>query len=108
VKQIGGDSPSPFYSKLKIHNLHDLYRMEVAKFVHKTTAFLVRFQITSLNPIKYPTAQRELVILISTFRDTERIYLIGASNVKELKCGNLPKNLFSSRLKQYYLQFYDS
>ena len=68
VKIIGGDtirkSPTPFYGKLKILKLADLYKFEIAKLVHdflhdKLPSFSVISHL--FNPRKFPIVLPDLV-----------------------------------------------
>ena len=125
VKIIGGgttrESPTPFYGKLKILKLTDLYKFEIAKLVHdflhdklpSSSVFSHLFQkflqISHRFTISSSNKNKLHIPLYRTNRLQRSIRYQGVSvwNSIPMEIQNLPKHSFKVKLKEYLLQLYN-
>jgi len=124
VKLIGGgnfcDSPMPFYFNLNILKFQDLYKIEVAKFVHR---FLQNTLPSSFSDYFTPTIQSTRRLTQSTSNNSN-LYVPKYRNnrlrrsikYQGVKVWNsispeilkLPTKSFIQKLIKYYLQSYET
>ena len=124
IKLIGGGLPkdraTPFYSKLNVLKLSDLFKLEIGKFVHAhfnnklPFTFSGYFSLTSKvsQENTRSTLSRNICLYIPRFRTNRLQKCIGYQGVKI--CNDIPAEiqttlpiLFKKRYKKHLIQLYD-